>query len=405
VFGVAAVADAIPQLVVLNEGLALRGEAGWSYLCPALWGDHDAIGGGSTKAQSIDGMTTWTIGDDVYAFDGHRFTPQGQQLLSEFKTSVLAGSASALFALRYDPSGPEIVPVGTSVYQAIWRSSSRWTTLAVDPQSLYVARVDAGMQLALSVLTTAGVERSTQQFTLEIEANNVRLAPLAQGLFAMVENDDSAQLGKLDAGVFQPLATGVRSVLGPVASPNGTLWIAIDGRLQPLPAPGAAPASGPDANCLDLQSRRAEECVTCLGERNGVAYACSAVELYRLDDDGLGDLLFDIRGLKPTPAELVTEQSQTLCGRQWSDFEQDLRANNLAPSDEPFPEAAGTSPPDTGSAVAGSGASLAPPTAPHDRGGCATSGGPAPPGHGPLALLLLCTALSLRPSLGKRRRA
>jgi hypothetical protein len=393
--GVAAIDDGIPQLVILNEGLALRGERGWSYLCPALWGDADAIQGGSPKAQSIDGETTWVIGDDVYAFDRQRFTPQAQQLVTELKTSALAGNASALFALRTGASGHEIVPVGTPVYQPIWSSSSYWTTLAADSQSLYVGHVPAGMRLDLTVLEPSGAERSSAQFALEIEATDLQLAPHGKGLFAVVESDSTKQLGKLEAGRFERLATAAHSILGPVASPNGSLWIAIDGRLQRLPGPGEAPAVGVDANCLDLANRPAEECVTCLGEQGGVAYACSSVEVYVLGDDGLGERVFDIHGLNPPPPELVTDQVRMLCDRQWMDFEQDLLANNLAPATGP-------------SAMAGSGAAPlgiagAPANASTDSAGCSTGGAPAHARSWPLALLLLCIGLSLRRSLGRRR--
>lgn len=331
VYGVAAALEGRPSVVILNEGLALRGpDNGWSYLCPALWGDSDAIRGGRTKAQSRDGKTTWIIGDDVYAFDGRRFVAQRQMLLRELGTTVLAGDAGGLFALHFGALGHEIVPVGTGAYQPIWSPGSYWSTLAVDAQRLYVGRV-SDLQLDVTQLDRAGTEQQTVQIALETEASGVRLAPLSQGLFAVLDENAQKRIGRLEAGRFVPLATAAHSMLGPVASPNGGAWIAIDGRLQPLPNAAQGPTAETDAGCLDLERRSAAQCISCLGELDGMAYACSATELYRLDDAGLGERIFDLRGLRPPPAGLISDPAFDLCQSQWNVFEADLRTNGLLP--------------------------------------------------------------------------
>jgi hypothetical protein len=65
-----------PIVTLLNEGLALKRGAAWSYLCPSLWGEPGLASGKVPLARSANGIDTWAIGGDLYLLQAQALVPQ-----------------------------------------------------------------------------------------------------------------------------------------------------------------------------------------------------------------------------------------------------------------------------------------------------------------------------------------
>jgi len=57
-------ANPAAEVMLLNEGIALKRPEGWSYLCPSLWGEIDLASGKFPLARSADGITTYVPGGE-----------------------------------------------------------------------------------------------------------------------------------------------------------------------------------------------------------------------------------------------------------------------------------------------------------------------------------------------------
>ena len=75
IVGIASADGQGPNVLLLNEGLAYRDGAHFTYVCPSLWGDTDIREFGSPHAHG-DGITTWIVGlDAVYMLQGDALMP------------------------------------------------------------------------------------------------------------------------------------------------------------------------------------------------------------------------------------------------------------------------------------------------------------------------------------------
>ena len=317
--GIAAANDAGPTLVVVNEGLALRRDGGWSFLCPRLWGDADTGSGKLPLALSADGRASYIVGqDDLYVARDGVIAKQDRPELSRAAVIGLAGDPDGLYVLRIGPEGSAVVRIDAAEPQALFDSSEFWSALAVDGDRLHLARPTIEGALAFATLDRSGAVRAEFEVKLERAPAQLRLRTSAGRVFAVVFDGERYAMGALDGERWELVAQSAGPIDGPVTTPDGTAWIAADGELLRA-GEGGFEAAG--------EARR----VSCLGAWGSFVYACIGSDLYRLGEGGLGDALFELHGFAAPEPELVPEPLAYECDLQWRLFENDLQRVGLEP--------------------------------------------------------------------------
>jgi hypothetical protein len=398
--GIVAASEDGPNVVLLNEGLAVQREDRWSFLCPRLWGDTNVASGKVPLALSVDGIQTWVVGaEDLYAARRGNLTAQDRPDLSATHMVKLAAGGDVLYGLRIasESGGSEVVRVGVAAEPPLWASSQYFSALAVYAEHLHLARLASDLQVAFATLDRQGQLVGESTLFTDRSALGVELQPTPSRLFAVTYDRVMSSLHALaaDGGRWQRVLEGPGVLHGPVASPGGRLWIVLDGDL--MRESGATFESVADARML-----------TCLGRWGDKPYACDGSEMYWLTDDGLGERFFQLERLSGPDPELVSPMAQTICEFQWVLFRNDLERAGLAPQDwapatqERAPHAgsggAGAMPSSMAPAAAGSGGSAGPSGARRSNDGCGVASPGALQNRGWLFSLwcLGCLALAFR---------
>jgi hypothetical protein len=342
-------------LVVLNEGLAFaRAGDGWSFLCPSLWGDGSSASGKAPLASSIDGVISFVVGaDDLYiARDGvlsHARRPE----LSGAALVELAAAGDALFGLKVTSEGSELVRVDGAPKPALYTSGEHFAALAANEGRFHLGRVSQTGELIVTTVDLDGQVLAENRVQMGLTSAQLRLRPSAQRMFALLIDGGHFALGELGERSWQPIAQVDAPIEGPEASPDGRLWIAVEGVLMREAARG-------------FEEVGEARSVTCLGRWGAWAYACAGAEVYRLETEGLGERIFDLARLAPPDPAHVPAAAADACQIQWALFHGDLERVGLAPLGQPLPSSPSPSQLDAGNAGAGGAAA--------DAGGRASDG-------------------------------
>jgi hypothetical protein len=349
--GIVAVSENGPSVVLLNEGLAVQREDRWSFLCPRLWGDANVASGKVPLALSVDGVQTWVVGaDDLYAALSGNITAQSRPDLTAADVVLLARGGDELYGLRIarETGGSEVVRVGAAAEAPLWTSPYFFSALVVHREQLQLARLANDLEVAFATLDRQGRLIRESSLVTDRISDRVELQPTPSRLFAVTHNRATSRLHALgaDGSSWQTVFEGEGVLYGPVASPDGRLWIALDGDL--MRESGTTFESVADGRPL-----------TCLGQWGNKAYACAGSEMYWLTDDGLGERFFQLAGFSGPDPKVVSPMAQTVCEFQWVLYRNDLELVGLAPRD--WAPAVQQSSPDAGgsTAIAGMGAAAA----------------------------------------------
>lgn len=364
--GIVAADENGPNVVLLNEGLAVRDGERWSFVCPRLWGD-ESVSAGKVPLARNDGTSTWIVGsDDLYVAKDGMLIPQERPDLTTDSVVALEGSDAEVFGLRRRGTmmGSEIIRLGAgSSPPPVWSSDKYWSTLSVTSSAFFLARVVNDLELGFLSIDREGAVRSDFQVIVDSMPAQVELRPTPDALYALLfDGNVHNTLGVLEDESFQVLREADAPIQGPQPSPNGQLWVSIDGRLNRL---------------TDHRFEPSDETqyVTCLGQWRDEPYACVGSALYWLADDGLGERIFQLDEFSgPNPSRVPAEASE-VCGFQWLLFRNDLERGGLSPRDfaPATPLAGGDAEPVGGTPpMAAAGAEAPPPTA----------AAPAPPSGG-----------------------
>lgn len=368
--GIASADGEIPNLVVLNEGLAISKPSGWMFLCPRLWGDADSGSGKVPLALSVDGVSSFVIGnDDLYVVRDGELIAQGRADLSSASVIALAADDDALFGLRIEDEDSTVVQINAEpAGSVLFASEESWAALAADDGRLHLARsVNAG-ELALLSLDRRGEVLDESVVPLPGALAQLQLRPSGQRLFGVMFDGAQYLLGVLDESSFQIVLPSAGPIAGPQRSEGGSLWIAPDGVLM-----RARDAQDP---WLGFDAVGEERRVTCLGRFRSLHYACVGTEIYELGDDGLRARIFQLDELAAPGPELVTAPLAAECEIQWSLFRYDLERSGLTPGDWMLPAFVDAGAEDGGEPPL----SDAGPSQPARRaGGCSTAQGDSSP--------------------------
>jgi hypothetical protein len=341
-----------PNLVRLNEGLALRTGDAWRYLCPALWSE-DAV----VPALSIpDGPAVIGAGSGLLLVSPDGAVTRHPDAAATGRVLALAASAGGLFALRQTGDLYQVLRVDADRVDVVFGGIEPWDDLAASDDSLQLVRLEGNqlreLRLSLSGETLAELDAVAPAATVAV------LARLAGGVpYALVLTSSLAgEIGRIEGDGWRSFVSG-RVLAGPVQTASGSWFVAAEGQLARFDGERSAPLG-------DTSS------VTCLRTHVGLDYACSDRGLRALARAGLAASLFALEELRPPALERVPEAQRDACTLQWQRYEIDLRAAGLRPSAqdagmaEGVPDASGESDAAQPRADAGDRAS-------HRGGGCA----------------------------------
>jgi hypothetical protein len=361
-FGIVAAASSKPTLVVLNEGLAVQRAGGWAFVCPSVWGEGGTGLGIVPLALSIDGVTSFIVGaDDLYvARDGALSAQQRPELSrSAVIALVAAAEGDALFGLSVSSGSSRLLRIDDPDAPALYATANQIGAMEEHAGRFHLGGFSQTGELEITTIDRTGALVADQRVQLGLTTPaELRLRVRAERMFVVVVEEDHYTLGELVEQRWQQHAQLNGPIAGPETSAGGQIWIALDNELM-RETPSGFEAIG--------EARR----VTCLGRWNDLAYACVGTAIHRLEDDGLGELLFALDGLAPPDPALVPASAADDCAIQWSLFRGDLDRVGLAPLAEPLPssptpidDGGDGSPPPTGAADAARGAG------PADEDGC-----------------------------------
>ncbi|HMI93590.1 MAG TPA: hypothetical protein VK509_19590 [Polyangiales bacterium] len=323
----------------MNEGLAVPGPNGWSFLCPSLWGDENSASGKAPLAASIDGVTSFVVGaDDLYLARDGVLTPAERPELSGAALIELAAEGDALYGLKVTSEGSALIRVDGASKPALYTSAEHFASLVANTGRFHLGRFSQTGELIVTTLDLEGQMIAENRVQMGLTSAQLRLRPSAQRMFAVLIDEGHYALGELGDRSWQPIAQVDAPIEGPEASPDGQLWISVEGVLMRETASG-------------FEAVGETRSVTCLGRSGSWAYACAGPEVYRLENEGLGERIFDLARLAPPDPAHVSAAAADACQIQWVLFHGDLQRVGLSPLDEPLP----SSPPsglDAGSAGA-----------------------------------------------------
>lgn len=323
VVGVVAADATGPTVVLINEGIGLKRDARWTFLCPSLWGNASAAVAKVPLALSADGQSSWVVGeDDLYRLHDGELEAQARSDLNSSHVELLAGDSRGVFALVIADTGTEVVHFGMPQSEVIWRSTDYWTSFVLHGDQLELARMtDDAKSLVVVSLGMTGEVVSMQSIAREFSGDtSVDLRPTPRGMFAVMQDGMSRLLVAVGEASLRIVARSMTPILGPQASPDGSLWVAADDKLQHAVGDTYEPAS---------ESRT----VTCLGRWGSITYACLTGELHAIDDGGIGAQLFGLQGFEGPEPQLVPAAAKQSCDFQWVLFKNDLMLGNYAPLD------------------------------------------------------------------------
>lgn len=329
---IAARADG-PEIVVLNEGLAIKRPAGWSYLCPSLWGETDLASGKSPLARSASGVETWLPGgEDLYLLRDQRLIAQERPEFRRDTMIALANDATHVYGLHYTGIGEyqssEIVRLSTEQESTFWRSDVYWSAITANVQGVYAARIVSGNEMELVALDSQGLELTRSRATLPLTPWEMQLQALGDRVYLTVNDGKLWLVGYFVAGTWTEILQDTSSIIGPQASPDGTEWLAVGGSLRRL-RDGLAEATD--------ETRM----ITCLEQWNDVRYACVGSDLHLLTGSGVGEPMFELDGFRPPDPELVPLALKESCDLQWTLYSIDATRSGLTFASSPIIGAAG----------------------------------------------------------------
>jgi hypothetical protein len=377
------------RAVRLTEGLALRTERGFEYVCPAAWGGEYAF----TLAGALpDGRIAVATGAGLAILAEDGTFAESTDPLAGGRVLALAQTAQALYALYQRVTMTALVAFGKTESHVVYDETPGWTDVVASDDAVLLVRLDGTWIQELRLSSGAGGEDVVSWKQADAPEGTAavfaRLAGSASYVVATVNGGLALELGRIENNAFHVLQTAGAGVAGPLETEDGHRFVAIDGAL--------ARFDGDRVAKLDENAS-----VTCLGRNGPRSYACTRSEIRALDADGLGEVLFDVTRLQDPDLGSVPEPLRSECGAQWDHFRFDLVASGveLAGADARADTDAST-PSDAGMSAREAGRSHMqgkPASASHDSG-CAVV--TAAPGAGSsLATWLACMIAVVMPAL------
>lgn len=344
VTGIAARDDAGLRVVTLSEGLGIHLPSGWTWICPAAFGQELM-----PPAHSLDGKRTFVVGEsDLFVLESDgRVVAQSRPDLSRQSVLELAPLGDRLFALRFNGDASDVVALDAPDAGAIWHDAASYQSITPDGDSLWIARTDGATGHAVRLAVDGSV---LEDFTFPVNAGD-RIARVHRGGGAVYVNTvTSAAGGSLvrvdpEGGAPTVVLSSAQSISGPVST-GSSLWAVSDATLHAITEDAATPLS-------------TDYPVSCVAGEGDAAVLCAATQLRALDPSGPQGKIFDLAALVgPEPFA-----DAGLCSAEWEVFRWDLsRAGVTVP--DVAPDAGSGVTPSAGSSSGCAYAAMPPPAVP-----------------------------------------
>lgn len=357
------------EVMLLNEGIALKRTEGWSYLCPSLWGEIMLASGKFPLARSADAIETFVPGgEDLFVLRNGELTAQQRPEYRRNAMIALANDAKYVYGLHITTVGErsmsEVVRLNADEPR-FFPSEEYWGSITADADGVYIAGVPAANQLVLATLDKEGNEVSRATAMLDVTVYEVQLHALAGHVYVTATDGTTSLVGYFDGGTWKEVLREKMSIVGPQTSPDGTLWVAVGGALGRLKDGAVEPVD---------ETRF----ITCLEQWNDWHYVCVGNDLHRLTESGVGEQVFQMQGLLGTDPKLISAEAKDYCAQQWTLYTIDATRSGLMFAEWPS-DGSGTVEPataDPGSAGAAGG------SAPGQTAGAGAAGAKATAGAG-----------------------
>lgn len=255
-----------PDVILLDEGLAIARNDGFEFVC-------------APGADPEDILAT-AVADTVLVSDGSSglFILQADGSLAPHPTWAEPGSILQLnstdaqaYVLVRGQDETRLLRVDASTATVVGRFSWPLTTMAVSAQRLVLAGVQTLIAHWVEI-DTMGNLKTHRMFNLppDVVAVFPRLSAERDFLVTLFSQAAGSELGAVTAAGLQTVHSAATIIAGPVAF-EGQLYVAYNGRLGVL-EDGAE-------GVVDVPTGHP---VTCVGLRAGVGYACTTVGVFAL---------------------------------------------------------------------------------------------------------------------------
>jgi hypothetical protein len=329
------------EVMLLNEGLALKRPEGWSYLCPSLWGEINLASGKFPLARSSDGIATYVPGgEDLFLLRDGQLIAQQRPEYRRNEMIALANDAQNVYGLHITTVGQrsmsEVVRLNAESEPRFFASEEYWGSITADEQGIYIAAALTD-QLTLVTLDKQGVEVARVAATLPVTFYEVVLHALGGRIYATGTHSMGTTVGYFENGAWTEVLQDPLPIVGPQTSADGTTWIATAGALARLKDGVAEPVGD-------------SRFVTCLEQWNDRRYVCVGNDLHELTPAGIGERVFEMQGILGTDPEMITAEAKDSCDQQWTLYKIDAMRSGLMFFDWPSADAV---PPMAGAGAAG----------------------------------------------------
>lgn len=301
------------RIVRLNEGFARSTAEGFRYVCPALFGEDTVVPAGAIPGgPAIVGASTGLF---VMRQDGSVMRHPDARAAG--RVLALSSAAAGLFALRQAGDLYELLRVYEDRVEVLWNGLEPFYELAAADDFLHLVRLEAGRLHELKLSFDGEVRFAGETEVPESAAAVLARASGSAGYVVLLTSGLDAELGRVDQGSWRSLATG-RAFAGPIATAEGSAFVAVDGELAAFDGEQPRPVGEPAR-------------VTCLRAHGALRYACSDGGLHVLGPAGLGAELFALDQLLAPDLTTVPAEQRARCELQWQRFEIDLRSIGIEP--------------------------------------------------------------------------
>jgi hypothetical protein len=204
--------------------------------------------------------------------------------------TAFARGPSTLYALREHRHQYELIEVTADSLSVLWTDTRQWSDIAVGTSHLQLVRFEQDRVDELQLSFQGDVIE--QQSVVLVDALGVSARMLGDEPYFVATLDTTVELGRIEQGVWRVVQRAANNIAGPVEIPDGTRFIALDGRLGTLDGEVVTPRADSDF-------------VIGLGRLVDHAYASTRTGLRELSRAGLGESSFDLSQLQgPDPCSV-----------------------------------------------------------------------------------------------------